>query len=263
MTGKKTAVVTGASSGIGFAVCERLLRQGFTVYGLSRRGTAPDGCTGICADVTESGTVSRAIDDIISAEGHIDVLVAAAGYGISGPVEFTGDDEAERQMNVNFLGQFRCIRSVLPYMRERGEGVIVSVSSVAGIMAIPYQSFYSASKAALNSLILSLRNEVREFGVKVCAVLPGDTATGFTDAREKNLTGDGVYGNSGSAVSAMEKDERSGMSSDSVAKVICRAACAKNPAPMYIAGGKYKLFGFLFRILPSRFAYWIIGKMYS
>lgn len=262
-TGKKVALVTGASSGIGYAVCGRLVADGYTVYGISRRGTAPEGCFGLSADVTDSDALRRAAESIAEREGQIDLLVAAAGFGISGPVEFTTDEQAEKQMNVNFLGQFYAIRAVLPFMRSRRSGSIVSVSSVAGIMAIPYQAFYSASKSALDSLILSLRNEVKDFGIRVSAVLPGDTSTGFTDAREKDDTGSGVYLKSESAVRSMEKDERGGMTPDAVAKVICRAAGSRNPAPLSIAGGKYKVFNFLFKILPARWSYAIIGMMYS
>ena len=260
---KKVALVTGASSGIGYAVCGRLLADGYTVYGLSRRGTAPDGVKGISADVTDSDALERAAATIAEREGQLDLLVAAAGFGISGPVEFTSDEQAAKQMNVNFLGQFYAMRAVLPIMRRQQSGTIVSVSSVAGIMSIPYQSFYSASKAAVDSLILSLRNEVKSFGIRVTAVLPGDTATGFTDAREKDDSGNDVYQKTESAVRSMEKDERGGMTPDAVAKVIVSAAKKRNPAPLCIAGGKYKLFNFLFRILPTRAAYAIIGMMYS
>ena len=260
---KRVALVTGASSGIGYAICGRLLREGCTVYGLSRRGTAPEGVTGLSADVTDSAAVDAAVKEVFEREGRIDILVAAAGFGISGPVEFTTDEQAEKQMNVNFLGQFACIRAVLPVMRKQHSGSIVCVSSIAGVMAIPYQSFYSASKAAVNSLALSLRNEVKGFGIKVTAVLPGDTATGFTDAREKEAAGNEVYPNCGSAVASMEKDERGGMTPEAVADVICRTALRSNPAPLIIAGCKYKAFDLLFRLLPARLSYAVIGMMYS
>ena len=259
----KTAVVTGASSGIGWAVCEKLAALGWKVYGLSRRGTAPEGTTGVCADVTDPAAVRSAVEQAAAAEGCIDLMVCNAGFGISGPVEFASEDEIRRIMDVNFLGQIRCMQAVLPYMRAAKSGTIVCVSSVAAPIAIPYQAFYSAGKAAVNAAALALRNEVRSFGIKVTCVMPGDASTGFTDARRKETAGDGVYLNGRSAVEAMEKDERHGMAPAKVADVIVKAGLKKCPAPLYTAGGSYKLLNGLFKFLPARLSYWIVGKMYS
>ena len=259
----KTAVVTGASSGIGYAVSEMLLKQGWTVYGLSRRGTAPEGVHGIPADVTDEECMKAAIDRILSESSGIDLLINNAGFGISGPVEFTDLKDAKDQMSVNFLGEFLTAKAVLPAMRKAKKGSIVFVSSVAGEMAIPYQAFYSASKAAVNSLALALRNEVKDFGIRVTIVMPGDAKTGFTAVRRKDSSGDQVYTKNVSAVAAMEKDEQSGMSPEDVAGVILKAAEKKHPAPFYIAGGKYKIFHGLVKMLPARLAYFVIGRMYS
>ena len=169
------AVVTGSSSGIGSCVCSRLASRGYKVYGLSRRGVAPDGCEGLSVDISDEKAVNDAIGTIFSKEGRIDLLINNAGMGIAGPIEFTSTEDANNIMDVNFMGQFYCTRAVLPYMRQQASGRIVFVSSVAGSMAIPYQAFYSAGKAAINAFALSLRNEVRDFGIDVCAVEPGDT----------------------------------------------------------------------------------------
>ncbi len=257
------AVVTGASSGIGLAVSEMLYESGWTVYGLSRRGSGADGVRQLAIDVSDEKAVADAFAGIAANEGSIDLLINNAGMGISGPVEFTELEAAEHIMNVNFIGQFVCAKAVLPYMRKQGSGRIVCTSSVAAPIAIPYQAFYSASKAAVNSLVLALRNEVKDFGIKVCAVMPGDAATGFSDAREKNSAGDEVYTRNVSAVAAMEKDERGGMTPETVAKVIIKAAAAENPKPLYVAGVKYKFLYALFRLLPARTAYWLVGKIYS
>lgn len=260
---KKTALVTGASSGIGRAVTELLLKDGWEVYGLSRRGTVPEGAAGIKADVTDEDSLRQAVDQILQASGKIDLLINNAGFGISGPVEFTDKNEARDQMDVNFIGEFLTAKAVLPGMRERKRGTIVFVSSVAGEMAIPYQAFYSASKAAVNSLALALRNEVKDFGIKITCVMPGDAKTGFTAVRRKDSSGDAVYTKNVSAVAAMEKDEQNGMSPYDVAGVILKAASKKHPAPFYIAGDKYKVFHILFKLLPARLVYRVIGSMYS
>ena len=260
---KKVALVTGASSGIGLAVSRQLLALGYTVYGLSRRGTSAEGILPIAAEVTDEEAVKAAVASLFEKEGRIDLLINNAGMGISGPVEFTEAEDMKRIMEVNFYGQVYCAKAVLPYMREQGSGRIVCTSSVAAPIAIPYQSFYSCSKAAVSAMALALRNEVKSFGIEVCAVMPGDAKTGFTDARKKESKGNDVYTHNESAVAAMEKDERGGMTPDDVAAVIVKAATVKNPKPIFTAGAKYKIFVVLFKLLPYRLAYWIVGKMYS
>ena len=260
---KTVAVVTGASSGIGLAVSKQLLSRGYTVYGLSRRGTSAEGVIPLAAEITDENAVKAAIDSVFQKEGQIDLLINNAGMGISGPVEFTETEDMKRIMDVNFYGQVYCAKAVLPYMRAKGSGRIVCTSSVAAPIAIPYQAFYSTSKAAVSAMALALRNEVKPFGIDVCAVMPGDASTGFTDARKKQSAGDAIYTHNQSAVAAMEKDERSGMTPDDVAAVIVKAATVKNPKPLFTAGAKYKVFVVLFKILPYRLAYWIVGKMYS
>jgi len=257
------AIVTGASSGIGYETCRKLLEKGYKVYGFSRRGTAPEGVCGTALDVTDEAAVSAAVDDIAAREGRIDLLINNAGMGISGPVEFTALEDAERIMKVNFMGQFICAKAVLGYMRQQKSGRIVFISSVAAPIAIPYQMFYSASKSAVNSMALALRNEVKDFGISVCAVMPGDAHTGFTSARKKQDAYDDIYIHNSSATAAMEKDETGGMSPAAVAYVIVRAAQVRNPGPLYVAGGKYRLFTILFKLLPARISYNIVGRMYQ
>ncbi len=259
----KVAIVTGASSGIGLAVSKQLQKLGCTVYGVSRRGTSAEGIHPIAAEITDEAAVKAAVDSVYEKEGRIDLLINNAGMGISGPVEFTETEDMKRIMDVNFYGQVYCAKAVLPYMRRQGSGRIVCTSSVAAPISIPYQAFYSTSKAAVSAMALALRNEVKSFGIDVCAVMPGDASTGFTDARKKQSTGNDIYTHNESAVAAMEKDERGGMTPDDVAAVIVKAATVKNPKPLFTAGAKYKVFLFLFKLLPYRFAYWIVGKMYS
>ena len=253
----KVAVVTGATSGIGLAAARFLEEKGYVVYGISRSAR---GERMISADVSDEQSVSAAFAQVIEKEGRIDLLVNNAGMGISGSVEKSEMADIRRIFDVNFFGALNCTRAVLPHMREKGCGKIINVTSVAAPIAIPYQSFYSATKAALNAMTLALRNEVAPFGIKVCAVLPGDVKTGFTDARVKAA---GDYPGAESAVASMEKDERSGMPPEAVAKVIYRAAKKRSPKPMFIAGPKYKLLYFLFKILPASLAYKIVGVMYK
>ena len=154
---KKIAIVTGGSSGIGKAAALMLCENGYTVYELSRRGENYSSIFHITADVTNPASIAAAAAKVIEKEGRIDLLVNNAGFGISGPVEFTDSADAHAQLEVNFYGAFNCIQAVLPQMRAQASGRIINLSSVAAPIAIPYQSFYSAAKAAINSLTLALR----------------------------------------------------------------------------------------------------------
>ncbi len=261
----KIIILTGGSSGIGKATADILCAGGHRVYEFSRHAPAEqNGSVHMDVDVTDEEQTVRAVREVAEKEGRIDILINCAGFGISGAVEFTGIEEAKRQLDVNFFGTVRMIRAVLPYMREKKSGRIVNISSVAAPAAIPFQRYYSVSKASINSITLSLANEVRRFGIRVCAVMPGDTRTGFTAARHKIPEGDDIYGGVISrSVRTMEHDETNGMSAVSAGKVIARAALSNSGKPLYTIGLQYKFLVFLLKILPVRTSTWIIGKLYA
>ena len=146
------AVITGGSSGIGLNAARALRDRGLNVYELSRRAeNAEPGVTHLQADVTDETQVNAAVAEILRREGRIDILINNAGFGISGAIEFTPPQEARRQFDVNFFGMVNMNRAVLPVMRQQGGGRIVNMSSVAAPIAIPFQAYYSASKAAVRS----------------------------------------------------------------------------------------------------------------
>lgn len=259
----KVAVITGGSSGIGKALTERFAAGGYTVYELSRNGRDSENVVHLKVDISDQTQVSDAFEIIKSKSGVIDILINNAGFGISGAVEFTGFEEAKKQFDVNFFGTFSCIKAAIPVMRERGSGRIINVSSAAAVFPIPFQSFYSASKAAINSLTFALANELRIFGMSVCAIMPGDVKTGFTDVRQKNFTGDSAYKKAIScAVETMENDERNGMTPADIAEKIFQIAHKKNIKPLYTAGISYKMLVILQKILPGRLVNYIVGKIY-
>ncbi len=260
----KIAIVTGGSSGIGREAARYLRSQGCTVYEFSRRGADRDGIRHVTADVTDETSVNAAVAQVLAAEGRIDILVNNAGFGISGAAEFTDVAEAQRQLDVNFWGMVRLTRAVLPIMRAQGSGRIVNTSSVAAVTPIPFQTYYSVSKAAINSFTMSVANEVRPYGITLCAVMPGDTCTGFTDARSRSAAGDEAYGGRISrSVARMEKDERRGASPEGVGGLIARAALRNDHRVFYTAGLPYKLVMVLMRLLPSTAANRILGMMYA
>lgn len=258
----KTLLLTGGSSGIGKAAVELFAGRGWQVFELSRHGSSRHGIYHIDCDVCEDESVRKAVAQVMTQTDHLDVVISNAGFGISGAVEFTRMEDAKHQFNVNFFGALSLVQAVLPYMRQRQSGHIIFTSSVAAVLSIPYQSFYSASKAAINALALALQNEVREFGIHVSVLMPGDVATGFTASREKSVAGEEVYTHISQAVAAMEKDERSGMMPLTMAKQLYHIATTPCPGPTYIGGAQYSLFCFLDRILPKRLVNYIVGKLY-
>jgi len=267
----RTLVISGGSSGIGKATAMLFAERGWRVFELSRSGSLDradshsdqGSITHIKCDVTSEESCRMAIAEVLRQTDRIDVVISNAGFGISGSVEFTDIQEAERQMDVNFMGAVRFTQAVLPQLRQQHSGRIIYTSSVAAILAVPYQSFYSASKAAINAMALALANEVREFGISVSVMMPGDVSTGFTDARSKSTAGEEIYLGAHKAVTTMERDERSGMQPVQMARLFYHIATCRSPKPQYIGGFSYRVLCFLDRLLPKRLVNWIEYKVYS
>lgn len=261
---KTVAVVTGGSDGIGLAAVEALQRAGVTVYEMSRRSDVTHTARHIVCDVTDEDAIARSFQCVLASEGQIDILVCNAGFGISGAVEFTDLNDAKRQFDVNFFGSVNAVKAALPAMRLQKHGRIVIVSSVAGAISIPFQAFYSASKAALNSYSQALANEVRPYGISVTAIMPGDIATGFTAARQKSELGDREYdGRISASVAKMEHDEQHGMKPCVAGKYICKQCLKRRVKPFSAIGASYKILCALSRILPQRLVSRIVYLMYA
>ena len=259
----KVLVISGGSSGIGKATASLFAERGWRVFELSRHGISHDSIIHVDCDVRSEESTRNAVAEVLRQTETIDVVISNAGFGISGSVEFTDIAEAERQMDVNFMGAVRLTQAVLSQLRKQQSGRIIYTSSVAATLAVPYQAFYSASKAAINALALALANEVREFGISVSVMMPGDVSTGFTDARCKSTVGEEIYRGANKAVSTMERDERSGMTPLQMAKVFYRIATSRHPKPQYVGGFSYRILCLLDRLLPKRLVNWLEYKVYS
>lgn len=238
---KKVILVTGASSGLGQATAKALAAQGHTVYGTSRDVKRITGVNfnPLQMDVTDDASVKAAVEKVIKAEGHIDVLVNNAGNGITGPLYAMPVEAARKQFEVNFFGVVRVCSAVLPSMIERKQGLVVNISSLAGLFGLPYQGLYSASKFAIEGYSQSLRMELQNTGVKVTVLNPGDFKTDFTGNREKlpfTLNNDQLKKEFEAAVAAMEKDESIGASPDKLAATICSIVNKSKPAHSYLVG---------------------------
>ncbi|NLJ41437.1 MAG: SDR family NAD(P)-dependent oxidoreductase [Clostridiales bacterium] len=260
----KIAIVSGGSSGIGLNIAENLVREGYTVYNLSRRNFIHSNILHIPCDVSDENVVRQAVHKVFDNHGCISLLVCCAGFGIAGAVEFTSLEDAKKQMDVNFFGTVNLIKAVVPFMRKNKYGKIACISSVAGAIPIPFQNFYSVSKAAINAYTFALINEIKEFNIQVTSILPGDIKTNFTGVRKTSLFGDDIYkGRIHRSISKMEKDEQSGMASEIAAKKIMRIINRKNWKPQYCVGFQYSFLTVLSRLLPIRLTAYVIKKMYA
>lgn len=262
MNKNKIVVITGASSGIGLATAKKFLSHGHTVYGLSL-GTVDQGFECFECDVTNTEKVAECLKTIFERHGRIDVFINNAGMGVSGAVEFVDKSKNQKQIGLNLEAMIDCSRQVIPYMKKQGGGHIMFTSSVASIIPLPFQAVYSASKAGVNLFCMALGIELAPFNIKVSAVLPGDTKTGFTAAREKVEIQEGYQNRVQKSVARMEKDEQKGASPDKVAAVFYAQANKKHPKPLVCVGFSYKLIAFLQKVLPTRFMLFIVKKLYG
>lgn len=262
----KVILITGASSGFGQAMAQILHEAGHKVYGTVRRmpPRQPGGINYLIMDVTDSATVEGCVTDVTEKEGRIDVLICNAGAGIAGPLEHTTDEEAQKLMDVNFLGVHRTTRAVLPHMRTRGKGTIIYINSIGGLMGLPYQGFYSASKFALEGYCQALRLEVQKYNVSVVSVYPGDFATPFTSSRRILHTNPTEYSDFPAALKVIEESETSGLQPQYLARRINRIITSAHPDPAYIiATPLQKLSVGLKWLLPGRLFGKILGRFYK
>jgi NAD(P)-dependent dehydrogenase (short-subunit alcohol dehydrogenase family) len=251
----RVVLITGASAGIGRAAADRLHAAGWTVVGTSRRGTSSGGWQGMTMDVDDDDDTRRGVAAILSEHGRLDAVIASAGWGLAGPVELTPIDQAKAQVETNFWGVVRVVQCALPAMRAQQSGRLVLVSSIGGLIALPFQAFYSASKYALEGYAEGLAYEVEPFGIHVTLVEPGNIRADFTASRRTIAEAPGgVYAAAaGRAITLMEKDESNGAPPESAAVVIQRVLEAKRPRRRVSVGKVGERIGIpAKRLLPHR-----------
>lgn len=264
----KVVLITGTSSGLGRACAAHLAAKGFTVFGTSRQpAEMPPGVQPIALDVTNDVSVEQAVTAVLKRAPRIDVLVNNAGMGIAGPIEETSIEEARRQFEVNFFGVMRLCRQVIPLMREQGNGRIINISSMAGVVGLPFQGLYSASKFAVEGLSEALRLEVEAFGIQVVLIQPGDFRTRFTDSRKVVAAAQAspIYG--GVFQRVLQKyaaEENSGADPRLVAELLHRIILAKAPRFRYRVGAWFQRFYVGLRpFLPEKFFANLIATHYG
>ncbi len=229
---QQVIIITGASSGFGKATAEMLSRKGHTVYGLCRRVLAESNIKYCQCDVRDREQIAAVVAQIVAEQGRVDVLINNAGMGIGGALELATEEEIDLQMGTNFMGCVNMCQAVLPYMRKARKGKIINLSSIGGIMGLPYQGFYSASKFAIEGFTEALAAEVTGFGIRVCMVEPGDFATGFTGSRKNSQAtmDDPDYGPIFKrSLAIIEKEENGGLQPEVLARRIVKLVEQKKP----------------------------------
>lgn len=246
-----SVLITGASSGIGAATADLLREKGHFVFGTSRRPqTSATVDRWVEMDVCDDDSVASGVAQVLR-EGPLDAIVCNAGFGTFGSVEEVDIDAARRQFETNYFGVLRVLRAVLAHMRERGNGRIVLVGSLAGRAPIPFQSHYSSSKAAVDALAMALRNELHPFDVYVSLVEPGDLNTSFNDST-RWLNQGSVYGQSIRQAEATIREALPKAPGPEVAaRTIARALAAPRPRARYTVGPYARLVPLARRLFPD------------
>jgi short-subunit dehydrogenase len=251
----KVAIVTGASSGIGAATAEMLANAGYKVYGTSRKGAQSNqhAYKMIALDVTSEASIDAALKEVIQTEGRIDLVVNNAGFGVAaGGAEESSVEQAKSIFETNFFGVVRVIRAVVPYMRQQGQGRIINIGSILGLIPAPYMATYAASKHAIEGYSESLDHELRTRGIRVSVIEPAYTKTNFEANAPEVDTKIEAYDVARKALAKILKSAVEGGDDPKVvAKVVLKAANAKHPKMRYTAGKLACRLSFLRRFAPA------------
>ncbi|NND08073.1 MAG: SDR family oxidoreductase [Saprospiraceae bacterium] len=234
-------VVTGASSGIGSAIARHLAADGHAVYGTSRSAQDQSSFSWLQVDVMDWDSITKAINQVVEKHGHIDVLINNAGIGMISSLEEAPFENIDQVIDTNFNGLLRMIKAILPQMRERRSGKIINISSIAGLMGLPYRSIYSASKFAVEGLTEALRTEVKKFGVQVCTLQPGSINTNIKEKRVSHLPKDSVYNPElMEAEKLMNEEVANGIEADAVAEEVARLISTKRLRSKYVVARPFQ-----------------------
>jgi NAD(P)-dependent dehydrogenase (short-subunit alcohol dehydrogenase family) len=265
----QVALVTGASSGIGRSCAERLQQLGMKVYAASRYIQPDVFPSAFCLpmNVNDDESVKTGITRVMNVEKRIDLVVNSAGFGVAGAIEDTSIEEAKNQFETNFFGVLRICRNVLPVMRQQQAGLIINISSLAGLTGVPFQGLYSASKYAIEGLTETLRMEVAPFGIHVVLIEPGDFSTGFTAKRQRtdDSKAHSVYQEACTkALAKMEHDEMHGPSPTNIAQLLEKIIRTPKPRLRYKIGNFSQTIGVRLKtILPHGLYEKMVMQMYG
>jgi short-subunit dehydrogenase len=250
----KTAIVTGASSGIGKATAAALAQAGFSVFGTSRRAieNGPRQVTMLTCDVTDEESVKKVVSSVLTRTGRIDLLVNNAGIGLFAGAEESSIDQVRSLFDVNLFGVMRMTNAVLPSMRQNGGGHIINISSVLGFIPAPYSAHYAATKHALEGYSESLDHETRAFNVRVSLIEPAFAKSAFDQSALKADSPLKEYDKARAGVDALVQHAMTiGDPPDVVADTVVLAATASHPKRRYPAGKAARQLSVLRRLVPA------------
>lgn len=261
----RVILITGGSSGLGAAMCERLALAGHTVIGTSRKEGRREGFELLPMDIRDEASVRAAVQRILAQHGRIDVLVNNAGVGVQGAVEDIDPAIAREAFDVNVIGALRVCRAVLPAMRERGTGLVINISSIAANFGLPYRGFYSATKAALDRVTETLRIEVEPFGIRVVGLQPGEFKTPIAASRLRPGTiGPAYRARYERAMHILDGGLGYSRDPDELARVVQRIVDDPRPRTVYrVAEGMQVLSVLLKKVLPGRLFERLVRRHYE
>ena len=270
----KTILLTGGSAGIGLATAELLMNKGYRIYSGSRRGggeaqksEAGGEIIPLILDVNDEESVKAAVEKIVAENQKLYAVISNAGNGIAGAVEDSNSEEVKYQFDTNFFGSVKVIQACLPVFRKQGHGKIIATTSVAAVIPIPFQAFYSAGKAALQIFVEALAMEVKPYGIQCCTILPGDTKTEFTSARKYTTASENekstYFKRMKTAVGKMEHDEQNGMKPEAIAVAIVSQIERRKMKSRVIPGLMYKAICAVSDLLPNTLRLILIDMVYS
>ena len=261
----KVAVITGASGGIGYSMAKYLYKEGVKVYDISLSTEKHEEIAkSYSADVNDTQKINEILEEIYNENGHLDIFINNAGFGIAGAIEDASPEKIYALVNTNLSAVIALSGVAIKFLKRSGGGRIINTCSVGGIIPLPFQATYSATKAGVEIFGRALANEVKPFNIKVTSVLPGDTKTGFTQHRivENNNQNDSYRKDVEKSIKKMEKDEITGKSPDSVGKMVVKLLKKRNPPLRKTIGFWYKCVVFLPRILPTKLINFLVDKIY-
>ncbi|MDY0098239.1 MAG: SDR family oxidoreductase [Bacteroidales bacterium] len=254
---KRVILITGISSGFGRETARLLSEAGHIVYGTVRSARDMTGQVNyLRMDLTDIPSLKTTVSDILDKEGRIDVLINNAGMHSGGPAETTTPEVMKLQIDTGFIGMVHLTREVISAMRRQGGGTVINMSSIGGLMGLPFQSYYSAGKFAVEGFSEALRMEVKSFNIKVVLINPGDFRTNNTKSRRQFLAptdeNDPYHQQYLKTLSVIEHDETQGGNPALLARKLVRIVECRSPRQRYIiASFDQKLAVLLKRILPG------------
>ncbi len=264
---QKTALVTGASSGIGKAAAKALCRAGYRVVGTSRKaepGEVRDAIRMIACDVTSDASVAAAVALAHAELGRIDLLVNNAGYAVSGAAEESSVEQVRALFDTNFLGVVRVTNAVLPIMRQQAQGRILNIGSIVGLIPGPFGAYYTASKHAIEGYSESLDHEVRSFGIRVAVIEPWATKTSIEANSPRGDRPVAAYREAFDRYrTAFDAAMAAGDTAEDVAATILAAAQGKVPRLRYPSGTAAWQTSFARRFLPRALFDRILRKQFN